>query len=394
MGHDLIALGSAFVGAGLAAKLGRRLRLPTIPFFMAAGLLLGPNSPGATMVGDADVLELLAALGLILLLFHLGLEFDLEDFIANAPRLLAAGGGYIAINVGAGLLLGFALGWGTVEALIIAGVTGISSSAIVTKLLVELRRLTNRETPMILGVIVVEDVFLALYLAVLAPFLGEAASMGRTLATLATAFAFLGLLFALARYGGAHVGRLIGHREDEILTILFLGLAVLVAGFAEELGVSDAIGAFMVGLVIAGTVYRERVETLVQPLRDAFASIFFFAFGLILDPAAFPSVAAPALIAVLLALATNLAAGLLAARLNGLDARRGVNAGLTLLARGEFALILAALAAAAGLDPRIGPFAGLYVLVLAVVGPLAAAQAPRIGDVLDRAVARHGPSAH
>ncbi len=225
MGHDLIALGSAFVG-GLAAKLGRRLRLPTIPFFMAAGLLLGPNSPGVAMVGDADVLELLAALGLILLLFHLGLEFDLEDFIANAPRLLAAGGGYIAINVGAGLLLGFALGWGTVH------------------------------------------------------------------------------------------------------------------------------------------------------------------------PAAFPSVAAPALIAVLLALATNLAAGLLAARLNGLDARRGVNAGLTLLARGEFALILAALAAAAGLDPRIGPFAGLYVLVLAVVGPLAAAQAPRIGDVLDRAVARHGPSAH
>ena len=382
MGHELIVLGAALLVAAALGRAGRRIGLPTIPLFMFAGLLAGPYVLPIALVEHPESLELLAVLGLVLLLFHLGLEFDLEDFADNAKGLVAAGSAYILLNVGAGLGLGLTLGWGTREALVVAGITGISSSAVVTKLVVELQRLTNRETPLVLGVIVVEDVFLALYLAALSPLLGAGDSLPTTLLRLAGAFVFLLAMFTLARRGGRLVSRVVGGRDEELLTITFVGLAVLFAGTAEEIGVSDAIGAFLIGLAIGSTPARERVERLVRPLRDLFAAVFFLAFGLSLDPSTFGSVAIPVAVAVLLTLLANLVAGLVTARLRGLGTREGVNAAFLLLTRGEFALILATMAVTAGLDDRIGPFAGLYVLVLAVVGPVLATRSPEIGDAL------------
>jgi monovalent cation:H+ antiporter-2, CPA2 family len=373
VGGELVALGGAFLVAGLLARLGRSIGLPTIPFFMLAGILCGPNTPGFVLVHDPAQLELLAALGLILLLFHLGLEFSLSDLVGGGRRLLLAGCTYLALNVGGGLAFGFAVGWGTREAFVIAGAVGISSSAIVTKLLVELRRLANPESRLILGIIVVEDLFLALYLALLAPVLGDADGAGEAIVEFARALGFLVALGLVARYGAQLVGRLVDDREDELLTILFLGLAVLVAGFAEKLGVSGAIGAFAVGLILAESAVAERVGRLVLPLRDAFAAVFFFAFGLTIDPGDAGQVIVPVAIAVVLSLVLNLAAGVIAARTGGYGRQAAANIGFTVLGRGEFSLILAALALAAGLDARVGSFVALYVLVLAIAGPLLAA---------------------
>jgi CPA2 family monovalent cation:H+ antiporter-2 len=373
VGDALVALGGAFLAAGLLARLGRRIGIPTIPLFMIAGVIFGPNTPGLALVDDPDELGLLAALGLILLLFHLGLEFSLGDLMAGGRRLLAVGALYLVLNVGGGLAFGFALGWGGREALVIAGAVGISSSAIATKLLIELRRLANPESRLILGIIVVEDVFLALYLAVLQPVLGEAEGMSEAVAQFAAAFAFLLVLAAIARWGAPAVGRLVATSDDELLTVSFVGLAVLIAGLAEELGVSEAIGAFMVGLILAESPVAERVERLVLPLRDAFAAVFFFAFGLTIDPADVAQVAIPVAVAVALSIGLNVAAGLAAARMHGYGRRQAANISFTILGRGEFSLILATLAATAGLDARVGPFVALYVLVLAVGGPLLAA---------------------
>lgn len=374
MPNELVALGGAFLTAGLLGRLGRRVGLPTIPFFMAAGIITGPHTPGLVLVENPADLEVFAAVGLVLLLFHLGLEFSLADLVGGGRRLLLAGAVYILLNVGGGLVLGFALGWGAREAFIVAGAVGISSSAIVTKLLIELRRLANPETRMILGIIVVEDVFLALYLAVLQPILGGAEGLAETLLVFGRAFAFLVVLFLVARYAAQWVGRLVGSEDDELLTVLFVGLAVLVAGAAEEVGVSDAIGAFMVGLILAETKAASRIQHLVLPLRDAFAAVFFFAFGLTIAPADIAAVVAPVAGAVALTLVMNVGAGLVAARMHGFGGREAANAGLTLLGRGEFSLILATLATAAGLDERIGPFIALYVLVLAIAGPLLASR--------------------
>ncbi|MFJ7167316.1 cation:proton antiporter [Streptomyces globosus] len=392
MGHadTLLAMGGAFLAAAVFARLGRRIGLPTIPLFMLAGILLGPHTPGLVLVEDVHDFEMLSALGLVLLLFYLGLEFQLDDLRSGGRRLLAAGGIYLVLNVGAGLGFGFALGWGPREALVLAGVLGISSSAIVTKVLVDLGRIGRPETRLILGVTVVEDIFLALYLAALQPVLSGAQGLGETALQASKAFGFLMVLAVAARHGTRLIGRLIAVRDNELLVISFLGAAILVAGVSELLGVVDAIGAFMVGLILAGTPSGPRIRELVHPLRDAFAAIFFFAFGLAIDPADIASVAAPVTAAVALTVLMNVTAGLCVARLYHYDPRPAANIATTLLGRGEFALILAAMAAGAGLDGRIAPFIAGYVLVLAVLSPIAAGRSP----LLARALGPFLPTAH
>jgi CPA2 family monovalent cation:H+ antiporter-2 len=382
MGDELVALGGAFLAAGLVARMGRRVGLPTIPFFMLAGVVFGPHTPGLALVENPDDLALVATLGLILLLFHLGLEFSLGDLAAGGHRLLAAGAVYLALNVGGGLVFGLALGWGGAEALVVAGAIGISSSAIVTKLLVELRRLANPESRLILGIVVVEDIFLALYLALLQPVLGHATGVADTLLQFGRAAAFLLVMAAVARWGSRWVRPLLDGRDDELLTVCFVGFAVLVAGVAHELGVSEAIGAFLAGLVVAETGLGEQVERLVLPLRDAFAALFFFAFGLTIDPGDARSVAVPVAAAVVVTLVLNVAAGILAARLHGFGRQPAANIGLTVLGRGEFSLILATLAMTAQLDARMGPFVALYVLVLAIAGPLLTARSSTVSRLI------------
>jgi CPA2 family monovalent cation:H+ antiporter-2 len=373
LAEALIALGGAFLAAGLIARAGARFGLPTIPLFMAAGVIFGPHTPGIALVEDPDELKLVASLGLVFLLFYLGLEFSLDQLTAGGRRLVGAASAYLVLNVGGGLVFGFALGWGTSEAFVIAGVLGISSSAIVTKLLVDLRRLGNPESRVVLGIIVVEDVFLALYLALLQPVLGNAHGVGEVLRDLGVAFGFLLGLALVARYGSAVVGRLLDTEDEEIVVVVFVGLAILTAGVAEELGVSDAIGAFMVGLILGATTKAARLRTLTHPLRDAFAAIFFFHFGLTIDPAAVAGVLPEVGAAVATTAALALVAGILAARIHRMGRQEAANISLTVLTRGEFSLILASLAVAAGLDERITALTAGYVLVLAVVGPVAVA---------------------
>ncbi|MEE1739250.1 cation:proton antiporter [Streptomyces sp. BE147] len=375
-------MGGAFLAAAVLARVGGRIGLPTIPLFILAGILLGPHTPGIVLVADPHELEMLSALGLVLLLFYLGLEFHLDDLKAGGRKMALAGGAYLALNVGAGLGFGFALGWGTSEALVLAGVLGISSSAIVTKVLVDLGRIGNPETKPILGIIVVEDVFLALYLAALQPILSGADSLSAAVVDGGKAFGFLLLLALAARFGTKVVSKLINTKDDELLVISFLGAAVFVAGVSEWFGVADAIGAFMVGLMLGSTTSGGRILKLVHPLRDAFGAIFFFAFGLSINPGDLPSVVWPVLAAVAVTVAMNVFAGLAAAKVYSFGAQATANISTTLLARGEFALILATMAAGAGLDERLSPFIAGYVLVLAVLAPLAAGRSHWLARIL------------
>ncbi|MFH8343895.1 cation:proton antiporter [Streptomyces sp. NPDC018045] len=385
-------MGGAFLAAAVLARLGSRIGLPTIPLFILAGILLGPHTPGVSLVDDPHELEMLSLLGLVLLLFYLGLEFHMDDLKEGGRRMAVAGAAYLALNVGAGLGFGFAVGWGTSEALVLAGVLGISSSAIVTKVLMDTGRLGNPETKPILGIIVVEDIFLALYLAALQPVISGADSMASAVLDAGKAFGFLLLLAVVARWGTTVIGKLIATKDNELLVISFLGAAVFVAGVSEWFGVADAIGAFMVGLMLGSTGSGKRIMELVHPLRDAFGAIFFFAFGLSIDPGDLPSVVWPVLIAVALTLVMNVAAGLVAARIYGFGPRPAANIATALLARGEFALILATMAAGAGLDERLAPFIAGYVLILAVLGPLAAGRSGWLARILPGG-GRPGPDA-
>ena len=380
MGSSLVALGAALVVTGVLGRVGRRVGLPTIPLFMLAGVVLGPHTPGLHLVHDPRELELVATIGLVLLLFYLGLEFSVDELLGGGRRLLFASALFLVVNVGAGLAFGALLGWGGREALVIAGAVGISSSAIVTKLLVELGRLSRPETRVILAVIVVEDLFLALYLALLQPLLHDATSGAGVLLSIAKAVGFLAALALLARFGAPAVGRMLDTDDNELLTIGFVGIAVLGAGAAEEFGVSGAIGAFFIGLVLAKSAPRARIAQLVHPIRDVFGALFFYAFGVAIDPGEVASVAGPISAAVTLTVAGTVAVGAVVARVYAFDRGSARSLAFTMLARGEFSLIVAALAATAGLDARIGPFVAGYVLVLAIGTPLLVANATGVGS--------------
>jgi CPA2 family monovalent cation:H+ antiporter-2 len=384
LGDDLIILGILLLVAYVLGRLGKLVGLPAIPIYMLVGLLASPHTGWFPLSFESNYIELIAVFGLILLLFNLGLEFDQDEFFGNFGKLIVSGGSYILINMGVGLAFGFWVGWGTREALIIAGMTATSSSAIVTKLLIELRRLPNTETPMILGVTVVEDIFIAIYLAIVSVVLSGETDFWPVVGKLTVAFLFLVVMFTLARFGGRYVSRLFRTKDDELFTILFFGLAVLFAGVGEILGVTDAIGAFLIGLVLGATKYRNKIEHIAIPLRDVFAAFFFLNFGLELDPAKFPSVLGPVLIAVAMTIVLNILAGQFVAWLNGFGPQAGINTTAILQNRGEFALILATLSISAGLDARIVPFAGLYVLIMAVLGPILAANSEKIGGMILR----------
>lgn len=384
LGDDLVVLGILLVVAYVLGRLGKLVGLPAIPLYMIVGLLASPHSGFFPLNFDASYIQLIAVFGLILLLFSLGLEFDQDEFFGSAGKLLVSGGLYIVLNVGVGFAFGMMVGWGTREALVIAGMTGTSSSAIITKLLIELRRLPNRETPMILGVTVVGDIFIAIYLAIVSVVLSGKTEIWPIVLQLSIAFLFLIVMFTVARWGGRVVSRLVRTKDDELFTILFFALAVLFAGIGELIGVTDAIGAFLIGLVLGATRYRNRIERVAVPLRDLFAAFFFLNFGLALNVADFPKVIDVVLLAVAMTFVLNILSGLVIARLHGFGLVEGVNATGILINRGEFTLILATLSLAAGLDSRLVPFAGLYVLIMAVLGPLFAANSERMGAVLVR----------
>jgi CPA2 family monovalent cation:H+ antiporter-2 len=382
----LILLGGAFLVCGLIARVGVPIGLPTIPLFVIAGIVFGPHTGGFDLVADPTDLDLIARLGLVFLLFYLGLEFSLEQLTGGGRKLLTAATVYLLLNIGGGVAFGFVLGWGSAEAFVVAGIVGISSSAIVTKVLVDTRRLGNPETRVILGIIVIEDIFLAFYLALLQPVLGGASTTAEAVTGVLVAFGFLISLALVARFGTCVVGRLIDTRDEEIVIVFFVGLAILTAGFAESLGVSDAIGAFMVGLILGATPKAERLRDLTHPLRDAFGAIFFFHFGLSIEPDAVAGVATPVVAAVVMTILLTVIAGIVAARIHSYDRVQAANIGLTVLTRGEFSLVLASLAIAAGLDSRIAAFAAGYVLVLAVIGPLAVSSSARLAQFIPGSV--------
>jgi monovalent cation:H+ antiporter-2, CPA2 family len=382
LGEELVILGILFLIAYVLGRAGKLIGLPTIPIYMLVGLVASPNTEWFPLDFLAADVELIAVFGLIFLLFSLGLEFDQDEFYGNIGKLLLSGGTRILINIATGFGFGLLVGWGTREALIIAGMTAVSSSAIITKLLIETRRLPNRETPTILGVMVLEDVFIAIYLAIVSVILGGQTDLLAIVGQLAVSFGFLIVMFALARWGGRIVSRLIQTKDDELFTILFFGLAVAFGGIGELLGVSDAIGAFVIGLVLGATRFRSRIEQFALPLRDVFGAFFFLNFGLALDISTFGDVIVPVVAAVLMTLVVNQLGGQLIARLNGFTPAQGLSIAGMLQNRGEFALILATLATAAGLDPRIVPFAGLYVLIMAIVGPILAVNSERMGAAI------------
>ncbi len=396
--HIVFEAGVALTLMAVAALISARLRFSIVPFLILAGMIVGPHAPhigilDLRFITTAPLIEFMGRLGVLFLLFYLGLEFSVGRLV-KAGRSIAVGGTiYIAINFTLGL--GFALlqGWPLKEVLVAAGITTISSSAIVAKVLVDLKRTANPETEMILGIIMFEDVFLAVYLSIVSGLvLSEAASLGAVVGSALLALGFMIGLLVVGRLAVPLLNRFLNIASDEVfLLVVFAGL-LLIAGFSETIHVAEAIGALLVGLVLAETEHLKRIEHLVIPFRDFFGAVFFFSFGLSIDPLTLGGAVGLALAAVVLTIIGNYVAGLLAGRSAQLSPKASSNIGLTIVSRGEFSIILANLAQSGGLLPILQPFAALYVLLLAVLGPLLTKESKHIHNLLSKIQLPRQPS--
>jgi CPA2 family monovalent cation:H+ antiporter-2 len=225
-----------------------------------------------------------------------------------------------------------------------------------------------------------------LYLPILTAMLAGVGLLGGT-ATLALAAATISFVLLVALRFGGTVERFVASESDEVLLLKVLGLTVLVAGAAELLQVSAAVGAFLVGIALSGPL-AHTARQLLTPLRDLFAAVFFVFFGLQTDPRALPPVIGVAALLALCGIVSKLATGWIAARRAGVALTGRVRAGAALLPRGEFNIVIAGLAVAAGTNVKLGPLAAAYVLILAIVGPIAARAAEPAARLVHRLRAR------
>ena len=375
----LVELGVVVLVLAGLARFADRTGFSPIPFYLVAGLVVGDGGVIALELGD-DAVALGSEIGVVLLLLALGLEYTSEELRSNLRVGLPAGLVDLVANAGPGVVVGLLLGWSVTAAVLLGGVTYISSSGVISKVLADLDRLGNRETPSVLSILVMEDLAMAVYLPVVAVLLAGG-SLLAGLASVAVSLAAVMVILFVALRHGATISRALLSRSDEALLLGVLGLTLLVAGVAAQLQVSAAVGAFLVGIALGGTA-QERATTLIRPLRDLFAAAFFFFFGLQIDPAdLLPAIGVALGLAVLTAL-TKVGTGWWAARRIGVARPGRLRAGTALIARGEFSIVIAGLGVAAGIEAELGPVAAAYVLVLAITGPLVTRWSDRLAAAL------------
>ncbi|MCI1856853.1 MAG: cation:proton antiporter [Sporolactobacillus sp.] len=399
MDHLVLEVGTALVLIAIAALIANRLKFSIIPFLIVVGMLVGPHAPqiGAfslKFIHSEELIEFLGRMGILFLLFYLGLEFSTSKLIRSGKSILIGGSLYIGINFTLGLLYPLILGFPLKETLLIAGITTVSSSAIVAKVIVDLRRTGNAETELILGIIMFEDLFLAVYLSLISGLiLGDTRSWGSTLLSIALSIGYMLFFLILARKAPPLLNRLLRVSSDEVFIIVVFAALFFIAGFSETLHVAEAIGALLLGLVFSETEQARRIEQLVIPFRNFFGAIFFFGFGLSIDPTQLGGAVGLTIGAAAITIIGNFIAGLIAGRIGGFSYKASTNIGLTIVSRGEFSIIMAEIAVAGGLMPVLQPFSALYVLILAILGPVLTKESKTIFHLLNRLLKWQQPKA-
>ena len=364
-GGDLliIELGAVVLGLAIVARLARRIGLPALPLYLLVGLALGEGGL-VELPASAEFIEAGAEIGVILMLLMLGLEFSTQELIANVRRSTLAGIVDCVLNFLPGFVAGLILGFDPIIAALLGGVTYISSSGIVAKLVADLGRIGNHETSVVLSVLVIEDLAMVLYLPIVSGVLFGGSVLSTTLTvvvSLAAVFAVLGAAYLL----GDRLGAIALSKSSEALLLTLLGGTLLVAGLAGRLNISTAVGAFVVGVALSGEIVSH-ARGLLLPLRNLFAAVFFVFFGLQVDVRLLSGVAVAALAIAAVTVVTKITTGWIAAGRAGIGRPGRLRAGAALIAHGEFSIVIAELGIARESD--LGALAAAYVIILTLVG--------------------------
>lgn len=384
MNTIIFEIGLAIGLVALVGLISTKFRFSVIPFYILVGMAVGPHAPHLGIIDlrfieSSVFIDFLGRIGVLFLLFYLGLEFSVSRLLKSGRSIAVGGSFYIAINFISGLLLSWIMGFPIKETLVVCGIMTSSSTAIVAKVLVDLKRTANPETEIIMGMIMFDDLFIAVHMSILSGFIiSGATSLTNVLLTSLGAFGFILIFLLCGKLLVKYIDNLLNIQSAELFLLVITAGLFLVAGFSETLHVAEAIGALMVGLVLAESVHVKRIEHIVLPLRDFFGALFFFSFGLSINPLSLGGAVTAALVGVLLTILGNVCAGAIAGRIAGLSGRSTANIGFTLVSRGEFSIIIANMAKTGGLLPNIQSFAVLYVLILAILGPLLTKESKKI----------------
>jgi CPA2 family monovalent cation:H+ antiporter-2 len=364
-----IQLGGVLLALSLLSRFASAFRQSAIPFYMTLGLFVGIGGV-IPLTESQEFFEIGSEIGVVLLLLMIGLEYSPKELLVSVIGNRRIGVLDALLNATPGAIAGLLMGWGPVGALILAGVTWVSSSGVIVRLLSDLGRMANRETPTIISVLVLEDLAMAFYLPVL-----SAVAVGATImegaVSVGIAIGVVVIIIGGTYFYGRRFARLFSADNSEALVVGVAGMAILVAGIATQVNVSAAVGAFLVGIGLSGRVAAS-AERVLTPLRDFFAAIFFVYFGIQTNPADIPAVFLPAFALAAVTMVTKFITGYVATRRAGIAIPGRWRAGLALTPRGEFSIIIASIAVGAGLNVAILPLAATYMMMTIIMGPVLA----------------------
>ncbi|MGH9869776.1 MAG: cation:proton antiporter [Candidatus Polarisedimenticolia bacterium] len=347
--HEFLRSLTVVLGvAAITTVVFQRLRQPVVLGYIMAGLIVGPHVP-IPVVADKATVQTLSELGVILLMFSLGLEFSLGKLVRVGPVAGFTAVFQCGVMAWLGFLVGRLFGWTPLESVFAGAAMAISSTTIIAKVFEE-RGITGRLRELVVGILLIEDLIAIVFMAALtAVATGAGLSAGALTGTLGRLAAFLAVLLVI---GILVIPRFIRYVDrvgrSETMLIASIGVCFAMAYVAGEFGYSVALGAFLAGSLVAESGLAEKVEDLVRPVRDVFAAVFFVSVGMLIDPALVARNGGAVAVFVILVIVGKVVSVTLGAFLSGAGLRTAIQSGMSLAQIGEFSFIITALGLSLG----------------------------------------------
>ena len=396
----IFQLGAIMLLAFMAATMARRLNQTVMIGYIIIGVLIGPKISISVFgfdyhgfIGDMTFVNMLSNMGLIMLMFFVGLEFSFTKLKkTRTPAVILA-----VIDVSVGLFVGFLfasfLGWPLIDSIFLAGVISMSSTSIAMKVLFDLKRMSSPEVEFLIGLVVVETFIAMLILAVASGMIvnpgASPMSFGRLLLGMGAFFAFF---VWVAVWGVPKIVTFFDKIDNDELFILFaLGIVFLTAGMASLMGVPPIIGAFFIGMILAESKVTTRVQSKLESFKDAFVAVFFTAFGMMIDPAMFGSIMWMLVIAVPMVILYEAFVMSSVSYFLGFSSRASTTIGTSLCGRGVEAILYASVGSqvkGATMSAQLNPFAGAFCFIMSAITPPLVKNSSRLASVLSRLIPR------
>lgn len=365
----MLSAGIIFLLMFIFGLISFKFKIPEVIIYILLGVVL------ASLLGDNELLFLIGEVGIVLLFFMLGMEFPIKQLLKVAKKVTPAGTLDVLLNIGVTMVIVYLFGLGLIESLLIGGVVYATSSSITAKLLETNKRMANPESEFILGLLIFEDLVAPVLVAIL---VGLTAGVGMT----AGSFTILILKVVALTAGAIILGQVLFTRlrgffdrylTSDIFIMFVIGIALAYGGLALFLDLSEVLGAFLAGIMIAEVRKTEQLEHLILPIRDLTLPLFFLWFGTTIEFGAGVPMIPMLITLVIWAIVAKIIVGIVGGRMYGLSKKVSVRAGFSLIQRGEFSIIIAALATA-----EIMVFSSIFILVIAMIGIAFFQLAPKI----------------